>query len=87
MEIPWDAPRAFALGFNTMLPALKALSLGYFSLGQQRKVTRAAAAVRNARRVGGQIAVSRQPNTEALDYQPFGFEKCLRPTPPFLGRE
>ena len=32
MEIRWDAPRAFVLGFNTMLPALKAISLGYFSL-------------------------------------------------------
>ena len=60
MEIRWDAPRAFVLGFNTMLPALKAISLGYFSLGQQRKVTRAAAADRNARRVGGQIAESQQ---------------------------
>jgi len=58
MEIRWDALRAFALGFNTMLPALKAISLGYFSLGQQRKVTRAAAAVRNARCVNGQIAAT-----------------------------
>ena len=32
MEIRWDALRAFVLGFNTMLPALKAISLGYFSL-------------------------------------------------------
>jgi len=58
MEIRWDAPRAFVLGFNTMLPALEAISLGYFSLGQQRKVTRAAAAARNARCVSGQIAAA-----------------------------
>ena len=86
MEIRWDAPRAFMLGFNTMLAALKAISLGYFSLlrascptpfgpaspfacapahawASKRKVTRAAAADRNARRAGGPVAVSQQPKT------------------------
>ena len=36
-----------------LLPlAFQAISLGYFSLGQQRKVTRASAEARNARRAG-----------------------------------
>src|ERR1700744_1831467 len=51
--------------------ALKAISLGYFSLGQQRKVTRAPAGDRNARCVSGTLAKTRQPGTEALD-------SCLR---------
>ena len=38
-----------------LLPlAFQAISLGYFSLGQQRKVTRASAEARNARRAGEQ---------------------------------
>jgi len=40
--------------------AFKAISLGYFSLGQQRKVTRPPAGGRNARRVGGPIAATRE---------------------------
>jgi hypothetical protein len=63
-----------------------ALSLGYFSLGKQRKVTRPPAGGRNARRVGGQIATTRQSNTEALDpglRRDDGEEETLRraPTP------
>jgi hypothetical protein len=38
--------------------AFKAISLGYFSLGQQRKVTRASAEARNARCVSGNLATS-----------------------------
>ncbi len=37
-----------------------ALSLGYFSLGKQRKVTRPPAGGRNARRVGGQAAAAQK---------------------------
>jgi hypothetical protein len=75
MEIRWDAPRAFVLGFNTMLPALKAISLGYFSLGQQRKVTRLPAGSRNARCVSGPLAGSRQLNTDALDFGLYQHDK------------
>jgi hypothetical protein len=38
--------------------AFEAISLGYFSLGQQRKVTRLPAGRRNARCVSGKLAVT-----------------------------
>jgi len=57
MEIRWDAPRAFVLGFNTMLPALKAILFGLlFSWASKRKVTRLPAGSRNARCVSGPVA-------------------------------
>jgi hypothetical protein len=44
-----------------MLPALQAILFGLlFSWASKRKVTRAAAAVRNARRVGGTLAGTQQ---------------------------
>jgi hypothetical protein len=56
---------------STMLRALWAIFFGLlFFWASKRKVTRAAAAVRNARRVGGQIAVTRQPETDETGSQP-----------------
>jgi len=61
MEIPRDVPLPFVLVFNTMLPALGAILFGLlFSWASKRKVTRAAAAVRSARRVGGMLAAALQ---------------------------
>src|SRR5215469_1119222 len=47
-----------------------ALSLGYFSLGTQRKVTRPSADGRNARRVGEQSDVTAPMKTDATGSRP-----------------
>jgi hypothetical protein len=47
--------------------AFQAISLGYFSLGQQRKVTWAPAGARNARCVSGNLAISPKQKPRPLD--------------------
>jgi hypothetical protein len=67
-----DAPRAFGLIPTPCCGRYQAILFGLlFSWASKRKVTRAAAAARNARRAGGTLASTRQPNTEARDDQPF----------------
>ncbi len=55
---PFARPDLPTLLSNGVLPALEAIPLGYFSLGQQRKVTRLPAGSRNARCVSGTLAIS-----------------------------
>ena len=62
------APQAFWLIPARCCGRHQAILFGLlFSWASKRKVTRAAAAGRNARRVGGTLASPRQPDTEALD--------------------
>jgi hypothetical protein len=52
-----------------MLPALEAILFGLlFSWASKRKVTRAAAADRNARRAGGTLAVTRQSKRKVTGF-------------------
>jgi hypothetical protein len=63
-----DAPRAFGLIPTRCCGRYQAIFFGLlFFWASKRKVTRAAAADRNARRVGGTLALTQQPETEALD--------------------
>ena len=65
---PDGVPRAFGLIPAQCCGRYQAILFGLlFSWASKRKVTRAAAADRNARRVGGQIAVTRQPSAQSLD--------------------
>ncbi|MET3653347.1 hypothetical protein ABIC75_003083 [Dyella japonica] len=86
---PSSSVRAYP---STMLPAL-ALQAIFFGLlffwASKRKVTRAAAADRNARRVGGKVTEAlqknsqrcrdNQPSAKSLDDQPSAVEKRLLP--------
>jgi len=58
-----------------------ALLFGYFLLGKQEKVTRTAAAVRNARRVGGQVAAALVKSRSTSTRQPTTTETGSRPAP------
>ncbi|PMQ05204.1 hypothetical protein DyAD56_10145 [Dyella sp. AD56] len=58
-------------------PSGGAFSLGYFSLGKQRKVTRPPVGGRNAHRVGGQADATLRPSDTTTG---------SRPLPPFVGR-
>jgi len=70
---PDGVPQAFGLIPTQCCGRYQAILFGLlFSWASKRKVTRAAAADRNARRAGGTLASTRQPETEALDHQPCG---------------